>query len=309
LEILQIKKNISIKNLLPETKDFGSYLLLERGLSKNTQEAYLRDLMRLEYWLQEKEMSIKQVQYIDLMDFVAEDSKKISARSTARLVSSIRQFFKFLLIEKHIDTNPAELLELPKLGFYLPDTLSVQEIDQLIAAIDLSLPEGERNRAMLETLYSCGLRVTELINLKLSYLYKEEGFIKVLGKGNKERLIPISKVALKYIDIYVNEIRIHQNIKKGEEDFIFLNQKRGSRLSRVYVFTMIKDLANKAGIHKNISPHTFRHSFATHLVQGGADLRVVQDLLGHESIITTEIYTHLSKEHLMQTLIKYHPRA
>jgi integrase/recombinase XerD len=231
----------------------------------------------------------------------------MSDYSQARIISGVRAFYKFLLMEDMMNHNPTELLEGPKLKRKLPDVLSYEEINSIIASIDLSKPEGMRNKAMLETLYSCGLRVSELINLKISNLFLDVEFIKVIGKGDKERLIPIGTDAIKYINIYRNEIRVHTPVQKGEEDILFLN-RRGKGLSRMMVFNIIKDAVNEAGIKKDISPHTFRHSFATHLVEGGADLRAVQEMLGHESITTTEIYTHLNREYLRETILKFHPR-
>ncbi len=232
----------------------------------------------------------------------------ISARSQARIISGIKAFYKYLIIEDYIKHNPTELIESPKIGLKLPDTLSLIEIDKLIAAIDLSNKQGERNRAIIETLYSCGLRVSELTNLKLSNIYFNEGYIKVIGKGDKERLAPIGGKALKYLTTYINEVRNHQTIKKGQEDFVFLNN-RGAGLTRVMIFLIIQKLAEKIGLKKKISPHTFRHSFATHLIEGGADLRAVQEMLGHESITTTEIYTHLDKDYLRSNIIQFHPRS
>ena len=231
----------------------------------------------------------------------------ISARSQARIISGIRNFFYFLLMENEIRDDPSELLELPKIGKKLPEVLELDEINELMAAIDLSKNEGHRNRAILETLYSCGLRVSELVNLKITNLYFDEGFIRVIGKGNKERLVPVSPSVRKEIDLYRDHIRVHQEIKSGHEDFVFLN-RRGAQLTRVMIFTIIKDLAEKISLKKNISPHTFRHSFATHMVERGANLRAIQEMLGHESITTTEIYTHLSDEFLKDAIISYHPR-
>jgi integrase/recombinase XerD len=232
----------------------------------------------------------------------------MSARTQARVVSGIKGFYKYLLLENVMNTDPTTLLEAPKLGRKLPDTLNLDEINKIIDAIDLSSPEGQRNKAMLETLYSCGLRVSELVNLKISHLYFNDEFIKVTGKGDKERLVPIGSVAIKQINIYKDQIRCHLKIKKDQEDFLFLN-RRGAKLSRVMVFTIIKQLAIKIGLKKHISPHTFRHSFATHLIEGGADLRAVQEMLGHESITTTEIYTHLDREYLRSAIIQFHPRS
>ncbi|HIL66373.1 MAG TPA: site-specific tyrosine recombinase XerD [Flavobacteriales bacterium] len=288
---------------------FKSYLQLERSLSTNSVDAYIRDVKKLETFAKKKKISELNINKSDLSDFVSNISKEgISARSQSRIISGIKAFYKYLIMEDYITANPTQLLESPKIGMKLPDTLSIEEIDKLIAAIDLSTEQGERNRAMLEILYSCGLRVTELITLKLSNVSFVEGFIKVIGKGNKERLAPIGKTALKYLTIYINEVRNHQDIQKGHEDIIFLG-RRGKQLTRVMIFTIIKQLAEKIGLKKKISPHTFRHSFATHLIQGGADLRAVQEMLGHESITTTEIYTHLDKEYLREAIIQFHPRA
>ena len=288
---------------------FKSYLTIERSLSANSVDAYIRDVKKLADFAKEKEKTELQIERSDLSEFISNISKSgVAARSQSRIISGIKAFYKYLIMEDYITANPTELLESPKIGMKLPDTLSIKEIDKLIAAIDLSKAEGERNRAMLEILYSCGLRVTELITLKLSNVSFVEGFIKVVGKGNKERLAPIGNTALKYLNIYINEVRNHQEIQKGYKDIIFLN-RRGKQLTRVMIFTIIKQLAKKIGLKKNISPHTFRHSFATHLIQGGADLRAVQEMLGHESITTTEIYTHLDKEYLRETIIAFHPRA
>ena len=288
---------------------FKSYLIIERSLSANSVDAYIRDVKKLADFAKEKEKTELQIERSDLSEFISNISKSgVAARSQSRIISGIKAFYKYLIMEDYITANPTELLDSPKIGMKLPDTLSIKEIDKLIAAIDLSKAEGERNRAMLEILYSCGLRVTELITLKLSNVSFVEGFIKVVGKGNKERLAPIGNTALKYLNIYINEVRNHQEIQKGYKDIIFLN-RRGKQLTRVMIFTIIKQLAEKIGLKKNISPHTFRHSFATHLIQGGADLRAVQEMLGHESITTTEIYTHLDKEYLRETIIAFHPRA
>ena len=288
---------------------FKSYLIIERSLSANSVDAYIRDVKKLADFAKEKEKTELQIERSDLSEFISNISKSgVAARSQSRIISGIKAFYKYLIMEDYITANPTELLESPKIGMKLPDTLSIKEIDKLIAAIDLSKAEGERNRAILEILYSCGLRVTELITLKLSNVSFVEGFIKVVGKGNKERLAPIGNTALKYLNIYINEVRNHQEIQKGYKDIIFLN-RRGKQLTRVMIFTIIKQLAKKIGLKKNISPHTFRHSFATHLIQGGADLRAVQEMLGHESITTTEIYTHLDKEYLRETIIAFHPRA
>ena len=233
--------------------------------------------------------------------------KTVNPRSQARIISGLKGFFNYLVFEDYRDDNPMDLIESPKIGRKLPDTLSTDEINKLIAAIDLSKPEGERNRAILETLYGCGLRVSELINLKLSDLYFDEDFIKVTGKGNKQRFVPVSKVNKKYINLYRNEIRSHQKIEPGHEDFVFLN-RRGKQLTRAMIFTIIKRLTEKIGLQKNISPHTFRHSFATHLLENGADLRAIQQMLGHESITTTEVYMHVDRRHLTKVLNDFHPR-
>jgi integrase/recombinase XerD len=288
---------------------FKNYLTIERSLSTNSVDAYIRDVKKLADFAREKEKTELEIKKSDLSEFIYNISKSgVATRSQSRIISGIKAFYKYLIMEDYITVDPTELLESPKIGMKLPDTLSVKEIDKLIAAIDLSKAEGERNRAILEVLYSCGLRVTELITLKLSNVSFVEGFIKVVGKGNKERLAPIGNIALKYLNIYVNEVRNHQKIQKGHEDIIFLN-RRGKQLTRVMIFTIIKQLVEKIGLKKNISPHTFRHSFATHLIQGGADLRAVQEMLGHESITTTEIYTHIDKEYLRDAIITFHPRA
>jgi len=288
---------------------FKSYLTIERSLSANSVDAYIRDVKKLAEFAREKEKTELEIRRSDLSEFIYNISKSgVATRSQSRIISGIKAFYKYLIMEDYITADPTELLESPKIGMKLPDTLSIKEIDKLIAAIDLSKAEGERNRAILEILYSCGLRVTELITLKLSNVSFVEGFIKIVGKGNKERLAPIGNTALKYLHIYINEVRNHQKIHKGHEDIIFLN-RRGKQLTRVMIFTIIKQLVEKIGLKKNISPHTFRHSFATHLIQGGADLRAVQEMLGHESITTTEIYTHIDKEYLRDAIITFHPRA
>ena len=293
----------------PYKKGFKSYLELEKSLSDNSVEAYLGDVEKLTAFLQASNLNKTPVQ-IDLKDlqafvkWIAEFG--ITQSSQARAISGIKAFYKYCLLEDIITKDPTTLLEAPKLKRQLPDVLTFNEIENIIAQIDLSTPEGGRNKAILETMYSCGLRVSELVNLKLSQLYLDVGFIRVLGKGSKERLVPIGSVAIKYILIYRNNIRVHSPVQAGEEDLLFLN-RRGKRLSRVMIFLIIKDLVKKAGITKIISPHTFRHSFATHLVEGGADLRAVQEMLGHESITTTEIYTHLDREFLRKTLQQFHP--
>ncbi len=291
-------------------KGFQAYLKLEKGLADNSVEAYTRDIEKLQQFadIQGDKLKPDAVLLADLRLFInwVNELGMIPA-SQARVLSGIKSFYKYLLMEDIIKTNPAELLESPKKQRKLPDTLNHQDIDNLIAAIDLSRPDGARNKAIIEVLYSCGLRVSELTELKLSNLYLEIDFIKVLGKGNKERLVPIGGEAIKALKIWIENVRVHVPIKKGEEDLVFLN-RRGTRMSRVYIFMLIKQLAEMAGIKKSISPHTLRHSFATHLVEGGADLRAVQEMLGHESITTTEIYTHLDRAYLKETIISYHPR-
>lgn len=292
-------------------KQFRNYLKLERSLADNSIEAYIRDITKLKEFFEIKNLEVsplkvRQENLIDFIEFVNELG--MSPYSQARILSGIKSFYKFLLYEQYIEKDPSELLESPKIGRKLPDTLEFHEIENILAAIDLSTDAGTRNRAMLETLYSSGLRVSELIELKISHIYTEEGFIRVIGKGNKERLVPIGREALKHISLYKDHVRVHQDIKRGYEDHLFLN-RRGSRISRISVFTIIKDLAIQAGIAKSISPHTFRHSFATHLIEGGADLRAVQEMLGHESITTTEIYTHLDRDYLKQVIREFHPRS
>ena len=290
-------------------KSYQSYLKIERGLSKNTIENYTFDVERLLLFLNEHESVISPLKIGEetLQQFIYSVAKEVNARSQARIISGLKSFFNYLIFEDFRQDNPLELIETPKTGRKLPDTLSVNEIDSLIDAIDLSSNEGERNRAMLETLYSCGLRVSELVALKISDLFFEEGFIKVTGKGNKQRFIPASGLTQKYIEIYKNTIRIHTTIQKGYEDIVFLN-RRGKQLTRAMIFTIIKDLATKINLNKTISPHTLRHSFATHLLENGADLRAIQLMLGHESITTTEIYLHLDRKFLTQVLNSFHPR-
>lgn len=289
---------------------FKQYLQLERSLSKNSIEAYLDDLNKLEQYSQSflNTKTPVQLELTHLQAFVKWISElSFSATSQARIISGIKTFYKFLLMENEIERSPAELLESPRTTRKLPVFLTIEEIDKLVAVIDRSTPEGERNITLLETLYSCGLRVSELVNLKITDLHFNEDYIKVTGKGSKERLVPIGKTAKKLIKSYINKTRVHLPIKKTAIDHIFLN-RRGGILSRVMVFYVIKDLAAKAGIKKKLSPHTFRHSFATHLVEGGADLRAVQEMLGHESITTTEIYTHLDRQYLRDNILSYHPR-
>jgi len=290
-------------------KSYRAYLQLEKSLSDNSVEAYLRDIEKLTQHLQTIQdlKTPVEITLKDLQQFVQSVAKfGINATSQARIISGIKSFFKYCLIENIITKDPSVLLEGPKLKRALPDVLSFEEIERIISKIDLSTPDGTRNKAILETMYSCGLRVSETVNLKISCLYLDIGFIRVIGKGDKERLVPIGSDAIKHIKIYRDNIRIHFAPQKDFEDILFLN-KFGKSLSRVMIFYIIKDLAHKAGITKNISPHTFRHSFATHLVEGGADLRAVQEMLGHESITTTEIYTHLDRDYLRETLNRFHP--
>ena len=290
-------------------KEFKYYLKVERSLADNSVNAYIRDIRKLADFSFKIKVDELNISVNEIREFIADlNSKNISARSQARIISGVKAFFKYLIIEDYITNDPTMLIENPKIGLKLPEVLSVGEIELIISSIDLSNKQGERNRAILETLYSCGLRVTELINLKISNINFKEGYIKVIGKGDKERLTPIGSNALKYISIYVNEVRIHQKISKNHEDFVFLNN-RGSKLSRVMIFTLIKRIVDKVGIKKKVSPHTFRHSFATHLIEGGADLRAVQEMLGHESITTTEIYTHLDRDYLRSNIMQFHPRS
>jgi integrase/recombinase XerD len=292
-------------------RQFEGYLQLEKSLSGNSVEAYVRDVQKLRHFLEIRHLpnSPKEVTPGLLREFLAYLGELgLSATSQARILSGIKAFFSFMIMEDLLTHDPTDTLEAPKTGRKLPDTLSYDEIVQLLDGIDLSTPEGTRNRAMLEVLYSSGLRVSELTGLRLSNVYADQGFVRVTGKGNKERLVPIGRDALKHLGLYLQGIRCHLDIKPGHEDFVFLN-KRGSSLSRVTVFTVIKAAADKAGVRKSISPHTFRHSFATHLIEGGADLRAVQEMLGHESITTTEIYTHLDRDYLRQVITAFHPRS
>jgi len=290
-------------------KGFKSYLQIERSLSDNSVQAYIRDVKKFANFAIPIKLSELNVTRLDISNFLAQiNQEDISARSQARIISGIKAFYKYLIMEDYLKINPTELIESPKIGLKLPDTLSLIEIDKLIAAVDLSNKQGERNRAILETLYSCGLRVSELVNLQLSNIHFKEGYLKVTGKGDKERFAPIGGRAIKYLTIYINEVRNHQEIKKGNEDFVFLNN-RGAKLTRVMIFLIIQKLTERIGLKKKISPHTFRHSFATHLIEGGADLRAVQEMLGHESITTTEIYTHLDNEYLRSNIIQFHPRS
>lgn len=290
-------------------QDFSNYLKLERGLSDNSIDSYIFDIKKLESYLNEHNITSNpiNIKALTVQEFIYDVAKTLSARSQSRIISALRGFFDYLIFEDYRDTNPLALIESPKIGRKLPDILSIKEIDALISSINLSTPQGERNRAIIETLYSCGLRVSELTNLKVSDLFFDEGFIKVTGKGNKQRFVPINPVNKKYINLYKNEIRPHLPIVDEHRDTLFLN-RRGKQLTRAMIFTIVKQLAEKAGINKTISPHTFRHSFATHLLKKGADLRAIQLMLGHESITTTEIYMHLDKSHLSKVINMYHPR-
>ena len=288
--------------------DYSHYLKIERGLSSHTIQNYIRDVKKLISFIDKKKITCTPIEINEdlIQQFIYTIAKKISPRSQARIISGLRSYFDYLIFENYRESNPTDLIETPKIGVKLPDTLSEQEINSLISAIDLSKAEGERNRAMLETMYSCGLRVSELIHLKISDLFFDEGFIKIVGKGNKERFVPIHYSAQKYIVLYMNEIRDHLSIKKGFEDTLFLN-RRGKSLSRQMIFMILKALAIKINLNKKISPHTFRHSFATHLLKNGADLRAIQQMLGHESITTTEVYVHLDTSYLKKIVEKYHP--
>ena len=288
-------------------KQYSAYLLLERGLSNNTREGYLNDVKKLLNYLNENNLSLKDVSLDHLHNFIATlHDLGISSRSQARIISGIKSFFRFLKLENHIDTNPTLLLESPRVGRKLPEVLSIEEIDEMISCIDLSANEGQRNRAIIETLYSCGLRVSELINLEINKIFLEEEYIVIKGKGNKERIVPISPTAIHEIKLYLDDRR-HLDIKSGEENILFLN-RRGRRLPRVMIFYIIKQLAELANIRKEISPHTLRHSFATHLLEGGATLRAIQQMLGHESISTTEIYIHMDRTRLREEILSFHPR-
>ena len=289
-------------------KHFVSYLKIERGLAENSIFAYQNDVLKLSDFSISKNIEPKSLTYENLQEFISElYDLGLSARSQARIISGIKQFFGFLILEEEIKIDPSEMLEMPRIGRKLPEILSIEEIDQLINAIDMSKAESHRNKAILETLYSCGLRVSELVDLKFSQLYFEEGFVRVIGKGNKERLVPVSESVEHEIRIYNDHVRRHQTVQKGNENIVFLN-RRGAKLTRVMIFTIIKDLAKSIGLNKTISPHTFRHSFATHMIEGGANLRAIQEMLGHESITTTEIYTHLDQRFLREAIISYHPR-
>ena len=289
-------------------KHFVSYLKIEKGLAENSIFAYQNDVLKLSDFSISKNIEPTHLTYENLQEFVIElYDLGLSARSQARIISGIKQFFDFLILEEEIKIDPSEMLEMPRIGRKLPEILSIEEIDQLINAIDMSKAEGHRNKAILETLYSCGLRVSELVELKFSQLYFDEGFVRVIGKGNKERLVPVSESVEHEIGVYNDHVRRHQIVQKGNENIVFLN-RRGAKLTRVMIFTIIKDLAKSIGLNKSISPHTFRHSFATHMIEGGANLRAIQDMLGHESITTTEIYTHLDQRFLREAIISYHPR-
>ncbi|APG59380.1 site-specific tyrosine recombinase XerD [Christiangramia salexigens] len=290
-------------------QDYQHYLKLERGLSENSIENYSLDVIKLINYLDVNGIEVSPVKISEksIQEFIYDASKKINARSQSRLISGLRSFFNFLVFEDYRKENPLDLMESPKIGRKLPDTLSIKEIDQIIAAIDLSTNEGERNRAIIETLYGCGLRVSELLDLKLSDLYFKEGFIKVTGKGDKQRFVPISEYTIKYINLYKDQVRIHQDIKPEATDSLFLN-RRGRGLTRAMIFTIVRRLTEAAGIKKKVSPHTFRHSFATHLLENGADLRAIQQMLGHESITTTEVYVHVDRSHLREIVEAYHPR-
>ena len=290
-------------------KSYQSYLRIERGMSKNTIDNYSFDIERLCLFLEDNCIAVSPITITEetIQQFIYHIAKQLNARSQARIISGLKSFFSYLIFEDYRPDNPLELIETPRIGRKLPDTLSIIDIDRLIAAIDLSSNEGERNRAMLETLYGCGLRVSELVTLKISDLFFEEGFVKITGKGNKQRFVPIGSYTQKYIEIYKDNVRTHLAIQKGHEDTLFLN-RRGRQLTRAMIFTIIKDLAVKIDLNKTISPHTFRHSFATHLLENGADLRSIQLMLGHESITTTEIYVHLDRKHLSEIMNTFHPR-
>jgi integrase/recombinase XerD len=303
------KAYLYIMNWEQAKKDYIHYLKLERGLSDNSIKNYVLDIEKLVRFLKEHKIDYlpTTIAQSTVQQFIYEAAKVINPRSQARIISGLKSFFNYLVFEDYRTDNPMDLIESPKIGRKLPDTLSENEINQLIAAIDLSKAEGERNRAILETLYGCGLRVSELTGIKLSDLYFEEDFIKVTGKGDKQRFVPISAINKKYINIYRKEIRVHLNIQDDFQDTLFLN-RRGKQLTRAMIFTIVKNLAEKIGLKKNISPHTFRHSFATHLLENGADLRAIQQMLGHESITTTEVYMHVDRSHLASVMNKFHPR-
>lgn len=289
--------------------DYKNYLHIERGLSVNSISNYERDIKRLLKWMAatKRNDSPKNIQQETLQEFIYGLAKEVAPRSQARIISGLRGFFAYLIFEQYRTTNPMDLIEAPKLGRKLPDTLSMNEIDAMIGQIDLGSPQGERNRAIVETLYGCGLRVSELTQLKLSDLFFDEGFVLVTGKGDKQRFVPISELTKKFINIYRDQVRVHLQIDPAHKDILFLN-RRGRSMSRAMIFTIVKDLAEKAGIRKKVSPHTFRHSFATHLLENGADLRAIQQMLGHESITTTEVYTHVDTSHLVKVIDRFHPR-
>ena len=290
-------------------KDYQSYLRIERGLSENSISNYGLDIKKLITWLDDSKIHSTPIAIKPevIQEFIYTIAKEVNPRSQSRIISGLKGFFNYLIFENYRETNPLELIESPKIGRKLPDTLALEEIDQLIKAIDLSGAQGERNRAILETLYGCGLRVSELTSLKISDLFFKEGFIKITGKGDKQRFVPIGDTTIKYIELYRKEVRVHQKIAPRAQDTLFLN-RRGNPLTRAMIFTIIKQLVEKTGIDKVISPHTFRHSFATHLLENGADLRAIQQMLGHQSITTTEIYTHIETSFLQETISKFHPR-
>ncbi len=290
-------------------KDFVSYIKIEKGLAENSVFAYQNDVLKLVDFSVEKNIhDPREITFSHLKQFVQTLYELgLSARSQSRIISGIKQFFLFLMLEGEISVDPSELLEMPKIGRKLPEVMTIEEIDALIAEIDLGSNEGHRNKAILETLYSCGLRVSELVNLRFEDLFFDEGFIRVIGKGNKQRLVPVSPSVKREIGIYNDHVRRHQTIQRGHESFVFLN-RRGAQLTRVMIFTIIKNLAERINLQKTVSPHTFRHSFATHLLEGGANLRAIQEMLGHESITTTEIYTHLDQQFLQEAIRSYHPR-
>lgn len=289
--------------------DYKNYLRIERGLSDNSIKSYSLDVQKLIIFLDKNSIYKNPItiQEDDIHQFIYSTSDQLNPRSRARLISGLKSFFSYLIFEEYRDSNPLALIETPKIGRKLPDTLSLEEIDQIIDSIDLSMDQGERNRCIIETLYGCGLRVSELIALRLSDLYFEEGFIKVTGKGDKQRFVPIADYTQKVINSYIKEVRVHQKVARGHEDILFLN-RRGKQLTRAMIFTIIRQYTTKSGIKKKVSPHTFRHSFATHLLENGADLRAIQQMLGHESITTTEIYVHTNQSHLEKVMLKFHPR-
>lgn len=291
-------------------ESYKTYLQIERGLSKNSIDSYARDISKLITFIDEHSIEVSpiSIEKKTIQEFIYEVAKKLQPRSQARIISGLRSFFDYLVFEDYRNNNPTDLIEIPKIGRKLPDSLSKEEIDELISAIDLSHQQGERNRTIIETIYSCGLRVSELVNLQLSDLFFDEGYIRILGKGNKYRFVPIHYSTIKYLNFYINDIRSHITSKKEDEDIVFLN-RRGGRLSRQMIFIILKKLATKINLQKKIGPHTLRHSFATHLLKNGADLRAIQQLLGHESITTTEIYVHLDKSYLQEVVNDFHPRS